>query len=75
MYWDELIKRWRRDARARHPAQLQAAGGHVAVLPEGRQRRSGHLLPLILLALAIALALLLLGASEAHALGFDLLAF
>jgi hypothetical protein len=75
MYWDDLVKRWRRDSRARHPAQLQAAGGHVAVLPERRPRRTGHLLPLILLALAIALALLLLGASEAHALAVDLLAF
>jgi hypothetical protein len=73
VYWDDLVKRWRREARTRPGGELRAAGGHVAVFPERPPRRFGRLLPLILVALAIAFALLLFSAGEAHALAFDLL--
>jgi hypothetical protein len=33
MFWDDLIRRWRRDTGGMSPRLLRAAAGHVAVLP------------------------------------------
>jgi hypothetical protein len=35
MFWDDLVRRWRRDARGVDPRLLRAAAGHVAVLLQG----------------------------------------
>jgi hypothetical protein len=62
VYWDDLIRRWRRDTRTLDPATLRAAGGHVAVLPSPRQRRRRGLNPALLwfttLVLGLAASLL-----------------
>jgi hypothetical protein len=60
MFWDDLIRRWRRDARLNSPNLLRAAGGHVAVLPAPRPRRRRRVLMLLLALVAIG-ALLLIG--------------
>jgi hypothetical protein len=39
MFWDDLIRRWRRDAGGMSPRLLRAAAGHVAFLPAPRPRR------------------------------------
>jgi len=51
MFWDDLVRHWRREHRAVDPRDLSAAGGHVAVLPARQRRRSR--LPWLLIALAI----------------------
>jgi hypothetical protein len=58
MFWDDLVRRWRRDARVNSPQLLRGAGGHVAVLPAPRRRRRSRLLMLLLVLLAIAVLLL-----------------
>lgn len=58
MFWDDLIRRWRRDAKVVSPGLLRAAGGHVAVLPAPRRRRRSHLLLLLLALVAVGAALL-----------------
>lgn len=58
MYWDDLIRQWRRKTRANSPRLLRAAGGNVAVLPAPRRAPQVRRL-LVILALA-ALVLLLL---------------
>ena len=70
MFWDDLVRRWRREHRAVDPAELRAAGGHVAVLPAPRRRRRSRLPWLAILALAIvgAIALLMLSGSPAQAI-------
>ena len=69
MYWDELVKRWRREAGTRDSRQLQAIGGNVAAFAARQPRRqSWRWLALIVYAALIALALLLLAPHEARAL-------
>lgn len=41
VYWEDLIRRWRRETRTLDPATLRATGGHVAVLPGPRRQRRG----------------------------------
>jgi type VI protein secretion system component VasF len=69
VFWDDLIRRWRREHRAVDPRELRAAGGHVAVLPGPRRRRRSRLPWLVVAALAIAgaIAILLLNGSPARA--------
>jgi type VI protein secretion system component VasF len=69
VFWDDLIRRWRREHRAVDPRELRAAGGHVAVLPAPRRRRRSRLPWLIMAALALAgaIAILLLNGSPARA--------
>ncbi len=58
MYWDDLIRRWRRETRVNSPRLLRAAGGHVAVLPAPRRARQVR--PLLVILAIVALVLLLL---------------
>lgn len=69
MFWDDLVRRWRREHRVVDQRELRAAGGHVAVLPAPRRRRRVRLPWLAIIALAIigALALLQLGGGPAEA--------
>jgi hypothetical protein len=57
MFWDDLVRRLRRDARAVSPALLRAAGGHVAVLPAPRPSRMSRLALTLLLVLVLGLGL------------------
>ena len=59
MFWDDLIRRWRRDAGGLSPRLLRAAAGHVAVLPTPKPRRRLRIPRLFLIALGIALIVLL----------------
>jgi len=68
MFWDDLIRRWRRDHRAADPRVLRAAAGHVAVLPAPRRRRRSRLPLLILIALGIAVIVMLLQGGQAQAI-------
>lgn len=68
MFWDDLVRRWRRDVRGVDPRQLRAAAGHVAVLPAPRRRRRSRIPWLIVIAVAIALIGLLLQSGRAQAL-------
>ena len=63
MFWDDLVRRWRREARVVSPQLLREAGGHVAVLPTPRRRRRSRVLMLLLVLLAIG-ALLLVGSGR-----------
>jgi len=59
MFWDDLVRRVRRESRTLDPKVLRAAGGHVAVLPGPRRARRSRALLIALIALAVlALALL-----------------
>jgi len=58
MYWDDLVRRWRRETKTNSPRLLRAAGGHVAVLPAGR--RTPQVRPLLVILAIVGLALLLL---------------
>lgn len=58
MYWDDLIRRWRRETRTVSPRLLRAAGGHVAVLPA--RRRAPRVGAVLVILAIVALALLLL---------------
>jgi hypothetical protein len=58
MFWDELMRRWRRDNRGLGPNLLVGAGGHVAVAPAPRRRSRRWVILLIAgTAALIALAL------------------
>jgi len=57
MFWDDLVRRWRREARANSPESLRAMGGHVAVLPSPRRARQSRSMLLILAILALFLLL------------------
>ena len=58
MFWDDLMRRWRRDVGSVDQRLLQGAGGNVAALPAPRrQRRSRWLLWLAVLAIAAVLVL------------------
>lgn len=58
MFWDDLIRRLRRDVGGLSPRLMSAAAGHVAVLPAPRARRRMRWSWLVLLALFLALVLL-----------------
>ena len=59
MFWDDLVRRWRREARGNSPRLLRAAGGHVALLPTPQRARRVRPL-LVALAILTALVLFLL---------------
>lgn len=63
MYWDDLVRRWRREAHVLSPRLLRGTGGHVAVLPEPHRRRRSRVLLLLLVLLAIG-ALMLVGSGH-----------
>lgn len=69
MFWDDLVRRWRREHRVVDPRDLRTVGGHVAVLPAPRRRRRARWPWLAIVALAIIALLLLLGGSPAEAAG------
>jgi hypothetical protein len=68
MFWDDLVRRWRRDIGGLSPRLLRAAGGHVAVLPAPRPRRRLGVPWLILLVLGIAAIVWLAQGGEVHAI-------
>jgi hypothetical protein len=59
MYWDDLIRHWRRGTPRESQRLLRAAAGHVTVLPAPRPRPRRRLLWLVT-ALIGSLALLAL---------------
>ena len=63
MFWDDLVRRWRRESGTISPRLLRGAGGHVAALPAPRRGRRSRLLVLLLVLLAAA-ALLLVGSGR-----------
>ena len=67
MFWDDLIRRWRRDTGGTSPRLLRAVAGHVAVLPPPRPRRRLRVPWLLLIALAIAAILLLVQGGQVQA--------
>ena len=55
MFWDDLMRRWRRDIGSVDQRTLRGTGGNVAALPAPRRQRRWR--PVLLLAvLAIAAA-------------------
>jgi hypothetical protein len=58
MFWDDLVRRWRKSNKANSPRLLRAAGGHVAVLPSPQRARQVR--PLLVILAILALLLLLL---------------
>ena len=68
MFWDDLIRRWRRDTGGLSPRLLRAAGGNVAVLPTPKPRRRLRLPWLFLIALGIAVIVLLLQSGQVEAI-------
>jgi hypothetical protein len=67
MFWDDLIRRWRRDIGGMSPRLLRAAAGHVAVLPAAKPRRRLRVPWLVLIALGIAAILLLFQSGQVQA--------
>jgi hypothetical protein len=59
MFWDDLVRRWRKEARVNSPESLRAIGGHVAVLPAPRRARQSRPLLLVLAILALLLLLVI----------------
>jgi hypothetical protein len=58
VFWDDLIRRWRRENPANSPRLLRAAGGHVAVLPSPRRRwRAPLWILIVILFVLLGLAL------------------
>jgi hypothetical protein len=68
MFWDDLVRRWRREVRGLSPRLLRATGGHVAVLPAPRGQRRSRLPWLVLVAFVLAALVLLLQSGELRAL-------
>lgn len=58
MFWDDLVRRWRRESKVISPRLLRAAGGHVAVLPAPRRQRQSRLLVLLVTLVVLGAALL-----------------
>lgn len=61
MFWDDLVRRWRRDNRALPPGALRAAAGNVAVLPSPRPRRRPGLSALFVLIVGVLVLLVATG--------------
>lgn len=57
MFWDDLIRRWRRENGSLGPRLLRGAAGHVAVLPAPRRRRRATF-RLLIVVLGVLLVLL-----------------
>ena len=68
MFWDDLVRRWRRDVRGVDPRLLRAAAGHVAVLPAPRRRRRSRVPWIIVIAVGIGLVVWLLQPGQVQAL-------
>lgn len=66
MFWDDLVRRWRRDARGLDPRLLRAAAGHVAALPSPVPRRRSRVGWILLIAFGGALIVLLVQAGHAQ---------
>jgi hypothetical protein len=67
MFWDDLLRRWRRDNRQLGPRLLAGAAGKVAVAPS---RRMGSRITRTALALAVLVLLaLVVGTGRVHAAG------
>ena len=66
MFWDDLVRRWRRDVGGVDPRLLRAVAGHVAVLPAPRRRRRSRVPWLVLIALLVAVILLLSQGGQAQ---------
>ena len=60
MFWDDLMRRWRREVGALDQRLLNGAAGNVAALPAPRRRGSRARLVLTLFVIAILAAALLL---------------
>jgi len=67
MFWDDLIRRWRRDTGGVSPRLLRAAAGHVAVLPTPKPRQRLRIPWLFLIALGIAVIVLLFQSDQVQA--------
>jgi hypothetical protein len=58
VFWDDLVRRWRRESKVISPQMLRATGGHIAVLPAPRRQRQVRLVVLLVVLLALGAALL-----------------
>jgi type VI protein secretion system component VasF len=68
VFWDDLIRRWRREVRGLSPRLLRATAGHVALLPAPSTRRRSRLPWLVLLALVLAVIVLFLQSGQVQAI-------
>lgn len=57
MFWDDLMRRWRRDYKVVSPRLLRGVG-HVAVLPAPRRQRQSRLLFFLVIFIVLGAALL-----------------
>ena len=64
MYWDDLMRRWRREHRVLSERLLVGAGGLVATMPTRQRRR--HPLLVMILAIVVALGAIALLGSGTH---------
>lgn len=67
MYWDDLLRRWRRDNPQLGPRLLVGAAGKVAVAPS-RRRQSRRTLLALVVAILVLLTLAV-GSGRVHAAG------
>jgi hypothetical protein len=67
VFWDDLVRRWRREAGGLDPRLPRASAGHVALLPGPMPRRHSRFRWILLFALVIALTVLLGQAGHAQA--------
>jgi hypothetical protein len=70
MFWDDLVRRWRRDNRQLSPRLLAGAAGYVAVAPT-RPRRSRVTLVLLIIAVGALLALAVASGRVQAAVGWS----